>query len=113
MSVFDPQTVPTADKSFANRPVTVTAANTSHSKRKGNLTMVTSNSEPLVELEAEIVELEGEIVDRTTRDRILAIPKKLFSEAQDYHRHGNEREARLTINCACQLLDRAKNEFKK
>ena len=75
--------------------------------------MVTSNSEPLVELEAEIVELEGEILDRATRDCILAIPKKLFSEAQDYHRHGNEREARLTINCACQLLGRVKSEFRK
>lgn len=72
--------------------------------------MVTSNSEPLVELEAEIVELERKILDRATRDRILVIRKKLFSEAQDYHRHGNKREARLTINCARQLLDRVKSE---
>ena len=42
--------------------------------------MVTPNSEPLVELEAEIVELEGEILDRATRHRILAIPKKLSAK---------------------------------
>jgi hypothetical protein len=77
------------------------------------LTMVTSSSGALVELEAEIVELEEEILDRATRDRLLAIPKKLFTEAQDYHRKGNAREARLTINCACRLVERAKNEFKK
>jgi hypothetical protein len=75
--------------------------------------MVTSNSGLLVELEAEIVELEGEIPDRATRDCLLAIPKKLFTEAQDYIRTGNAREARLTINCALKLLERAKNEFKK
>ena len=75
--------------------------------------MVTANRGPLVELEAEIVELEEEIPDRATRDRLLAIPKKLFTEAQDYIRTGNAREARLTINCACKLLERAKNEFKK
>jgi hypothetical protein len=75
--------------------------------------MVIPNSEPLVELEAEIVELEEEISDRATRDRLLAIPKKLFTEAQDYCRTGNAREARLTINCACRLLERAKNEFRK
>jgi hypothetical protein len=62
--------------------------------------MVPSNSGLLVELEAEIVELEGEIPDQATRDRLLAIPKKLFTEAQDYIRTGNAREARLTINCA-------------
>jgi hypothetical protein len=75
--------------------------------------MVNSNSGPLVELESEIVELEGEILDRATRDRVLAIPKRLFTEAEDYHRKGNAREARLAINCACMLLERAKNEFKK
>jgi hypothetical protein len=75
--------------------------------------MVTSNSGLLVELEAEIVELEGEIPDQATRDRVFAIPKRLFIEAQDYIRTGNAREARLTINCACKLLERAKNEFKK
>ncbi len=75
--------------------------------------MVTSNSGLLVELEAEIVELEGEIPDQATRDRLFAIPKKLFTEAQDYIRTGNAREARLTINCACKLLERAKNELKK
>jgi hypothetical protein len=55
--------------------------------------MVTSNSRPLVELEAEIVELEEEIPDLATRDGLLAIPKKLFTEAQDYIRTGNAREA--------------------
>jgi hypothetical protein len=75
--------------------------------------MVTSNSGLLVELEAEIVGLEGEIPDQATRDRLFAIPKKLFTEAQDYIRTGNAREARLTINCACKLLERAKNELKK
>ena len=75
--------------------------------------MVTSNSGRLVELEAEIVELEGEIPDQATRDRLFAIPKKLFTEAQDYIRTGNAREARLTINCACKLLERTKNELKK
>ena len=75
--------------------------------------MANSNSGPLAELESEIVELEGEILERATRDRVLAIPKRLFSEAEDYHRKGNAREARLTINCACRLVERAKNEFKK
>ena len=75
--------------------------------------MANSNSGPLAELGSEIVELEGEILERATRDRVLAIPKRLFTEAEDCHRKGNEREARLTINCACRLLERAKNEFKK
>jgi hypothetical protein len=73
--------------------------------------MVTSNSGPLVELEAEIVELEGEIRDRATRDRLLAIPKRLVAEAQDYQRKGSTQEARLT--CACRLLERVKHEFKR
>jgi hypothetical protein len=75
--------------------------------------MVTANSDSLVELEAEIVELQEEIPDRATRDRILAIPKKLFSEAQNYHLKGSERETSLIINCACRLLERAKSELKK
>ena len=75
--------------------------------------MVTSNSGLLMELEAEIVELEGEIPDGAKRDRLFAIPKKLFTEAQDYIRTGDAREARLTINCACKLLERARKEFKK
>jgi hypothetical protein len=75
--------------------------------------MVTSSSGALVELEAEIVELEEEILDRATRDRLLAIPKKLFTEAQDYHRKGNAREERLTTNCVCRLLERVKDEFRK
>ncbi len=75
--------------------------------------MVTANSGLLMELEAEIVELEGEIPDRATRDCLFALSKKLFTEARDYIRTGNAREARLTINCACKLLERAKNEFKR
>ena len=75
--------------------------------------MVTSSSGLLVGLEAEMVELEGEIPDQATRDRVLAIPKRLFIEAQGYIRTGNAREARLTINCACKLLEQAKNDFKK
>jgi hypothetical protein len=75
--------------------------------------MVTSNSGQFVDLEAEIVELEGEIPDQATRDRLFAIPKRLFTEAQDHIRTGNAQEARLTINCACKLLERAKNESKK
>jgi hypothetical protein len=75
--------------------------------------MVTSNGDPLVELETEIVELEEEIPDRAIRDRVLAVPKKLFTEAQNYHRKGNARETTLVINCACRLLERVKNELKK
>lgn len=75
--------------------------------------MAISNISPLAELEAEIVELEEEIADRATRDRLLAIPKRLFTEAQDYDRKGDAREASLIINCACRLVERAKNEFKK
>jgi len=80
---------------------------------KGHLTMGDSNTESLRELEAEIVELEEEIPDRATREHLLAIPKRLLTEAQDYLRKGNAREARLTTNCACALLERAKYEFKK
>lgn len=80
---------------------------------KGHLTMADSNTESLWELEAEIVELEEEIPDRATRDHLLAIPKRLLAEAQDYLRRGTAREARLTINCACALLERAKYQFKK
>ncbi len=72
-----------------------------------------SSKGALVDLEAEIVELEEEISDRATRDRLLAIPKRLVSEVQDHHRKGNTREAGLTINCACSRLERARNEFKK
>jgi hypothetical protein len=75
--------------------------------------MRNSNKGPFMELEAEIVKLEEEIPDRATRDDLLAIPKRLLTEAQDYRRRGNEREARLTINCACTLLERAKHEFRK
>ena len=74
--------------------------------------MMASISESLVELEAELVALEGEIFDRATRDRLLEIPKKLFTEAQDYHRRGDALEERLTINCASRLLKRVKNEPK-
>jgi hypothetical protein len=75
--------------------------------------MVGSISESLVELEAEIVALEGEIFDPATRERLLEIPKRLFTEAQDYHRSGNALEERLTIACAYRLLERVKNESKK
>jgi hypothetical protein len=75
--------------------------------------MAIQKCEPLVELEAEIVDLEKEISDRATRDRLLAIPKRLVTEAQEYSRKGSAREARLAINCASTLLARAKNEFKK
>src|SRR6516165_7301310 len=75
--------------------------------------MVTSNNGLLVELQAEIIELEGEIPDQATRDRLFAIPKKLFTEAQDYIRTGNAREARLTINCACTLLERGKKRVQE
>jgi hypothetical protein len=50
---------------------------------------MSSNNRPLVELEAEIVELEETILDRATRDRLLDMPKKLFTEAQEYHRKGS------------------------
>lgn len=74
--------------------------------------MVNSSRASLLELEAEIVELEEEILDQENRDRLLSIPKRLFAEAQDYQRKGNAQEARLTVNCACRLLERAKNELK-
>ena len=72
-----------------------------------------SNSRPLVELEAEIVELEETILDRATRDRLLDMPKTLFTEAQEYHRRGNVEESRLTLNSACRLVEQAKRELKK
>jgi hypothetical protein len=75
--------------------------------------MVNSNIGQLGKLEAEIVELEEQIPDREMRQRLLATPKRLFAEAQDYHRKGNEQEARLTINCTCRLLQRAKDELKR
>lgn len=74
--------------------------------------MVTSNAETLLELETELAELEGKILDRATQDRLLGIPKQLFTEAQGYHRTGNAQEARLIVNCVCRLLERAKDEFK-
>jgi hypothetical protein len=75
--------------------------------------MMASISESLVDLEAEIAALEREILDRAKRDRLLELPKKLFIEAQDYHRRGDVLEERLTINCASRLLERVKNEPKK
>jgi hypothetical protein len=74
---------------------------------------MSSNSRPLVELEAEIVELEGTILDRATRDRLLDMPKKLFTEAQEYHRKGKVEETRLMLNSACRLVEQAKKELKK
>ncbi len=75
--------------------------------------MVNSAGGSFLELEADIVELEEKILDLETRNRLLAIPKRLFAEAQDYHRKGSAQEARLTINCACRLLERAKDALKK
>ena len=72
-----------------------------------------SNSQPLVELEAEIVELEEAIPARATWDRFLDTLKKLLTEAQEYHRNGNVEETRLTLNSACRLVERAKRELKK
>ena len=74
---------------------------------------MSSNSRPLVQLEAEIVELEETILDGATRDRLLAMPKKLFTEAQEYHRKGNVEETRLTLKSASRLVERAKRELKK
>ena len=73
--------------------------------------MVTMNSQTLVELEAEIVELEEAFP--ATWDRLLDTLKKLLSQAQDYHRKGNLQEARLTLNSAFMLVERAKRELKK
>jgi hypothetical protein len=66
-----------------------------------------------VELEAEIVELEETIVDRAIQHRLLDTPKKLVTEAQEYHRKGNVEETRLTLNCARRLVEQAKRELKK
>ena len=73
--------------------------------------MMTMNSQTLVELEAEIVELEEAFP--ATWDRLLDTLKKLLSQAQDYHRKGNVQEARLTLNSAFMLVERAKSELKK
>ena len=77
--------------------------------------MVTMNSsiQPLIELEAAIVELEEAIPYRAKWDRLLKTLKKLFTEAQEYHRKGNVEETRLTLNSACRLVERAKKELKK
>lgn len=75
--------------------------------------MMSSKSRPLMELEAEIVELEETILDRATRDRLLGMPRKLFAEAQEYHRKGNVEEARLTLNSACRLVGQVKKQLKK
>ena len=77
------------------------------------MTMVNSNRGSLLELEAEIVDVEGEILDLETRNRLLTIPKRLFAEAQGYHRKGAAQEVRLTINCAHKLLERAKDDLRK
>jgi hypothetical protein len=75
--------------------------------------MVNSNRPSLLELEAEIVELEEQIENQAMRDRVLAVPQRLLTEARDHHRRGNAQEVALTINCACRLLERARDEFKK
>ena len=72
-----------------------------------------SNSQPLVELEAKIVELEEAIPDRATWEHFLDTLKTLFGEAQDYHRKGDVQEARLTLNSALRLVERAKRELGK
>lgn len=74
---------------------------------------MSSKSRPLVELQAEIVELEETILDRATRDRLLDMPRKLFAEAQEYHRKGNAEETRLTLNSACRLVGQVKKQLKK
>lgn len=75
--------------------------------------MVTSKSGQLLELGAEIAELEEEIPDQRTRNLVLAVPKKLVAQAQDYYRKGDALEACLTINCASRLLEQAKRAFKR
>jgi hypothetical protein len=77
------------------------------------MTTMTINSRPLVELQAKIVELEEAIPDKATRDRVLDVPKKLLGEAQDHHRKGNLEEARLTLNTAHRLVEKAKREPEK
>ena len=72
-----------------------------------------TNCQPLVELGTEIVELEETILDQATRDRLLRAPKNLFIQAQEYNRKGNMEEARLTLNSACRLVERAKRELNK
>ena len=72
---------------------------------------VNLNSRALMELQAEIFELEETILDRATRDRLLDMPKKLLTEAQEYLRKGNVVEARLTLNSTCRLVERAKREL--
>ena len=74
---------------------------------------VSLDSRTLMELQAEIFELEEAILDRATRDRLLDMPKKLFTEAQEYLRNGNVVEARLTLNSTCRLVERAKRELQE
>jgi hypothetical protein len=77
------------------------------------MTTMTVDSRPLIELEAKIVELEEAIPDKATRDRVLDLPKKLLSEAQDHHRKGSLEEARLTLNTARRLVEKIKREPEK
>ena len=74
---------------------------------------VSLNSRALMELQAEIVELQETILDRATRDRLLDMPTRLFTAAQEYQRKGNVVEARLTLNSACRLVERAKRELNR
>jgi hypothetical protein len=67
----------------------------------------------LVELEAEIVALEKATPNRATWDRFFDTARALFIQAHDYHRKGNVQEARLTLNAAFRLLERAKGALKR
>ena len=78
-----------------------------------NMETVSLDSRALMELQAEIFELEETILDRATRDRLLDMPKRLFTEAQKYLRKGNVVEARLTLNSTFRLVERAKRELQE
>jgi hypothetical protein len=72
---------------------------------------LTSIRHSLIELEAEILALEETDVDRATWGRFLDTLKTLFTQAQNYHRKGKVQEARLTLNSAFRLLERAKEKL--
>ena len=78
-----------------------------------NMETVSLNSRALMELQAEIFELEETILDRAKRDRLLDMPKRLFTEAKEYLRKGNVVEARLTLNSTFRLVERAKRELQE
>jgi hypothetical protein len=105
------------DTNLTSSSDTVTAARTSYIldvlRGQKNMETVSLNSRALTELQAEIVGLEETILDPATRDRLLDMPKKLFTEAQEYLRKGNVVEARLTLNSTCRLVERAKRELQE